>query len=280
MERHSGPKNETSRPEKFHKYVILKEKGIDKSRVNEAEYISSMKEDNLRAAFAEAERFEVLNTTKSIMEAAEPFHHLLKRKNKHKDIVRRAKLIKSVSPDGIGQFPLLYADPPWIFETYTPDKTHRMPDDHYPTMSDDAIIEMKIFGRTIPQLAMKDASLFMWCTSSNIERALRVMEGWGFTYKSQLVWDKMKIGLGLIFRNQHEVLLYGDRGDPPKPTVLFSSMATIARTKHSEKPPEIRAMLEKMYPMYDTDTRIELFGRGDIDGWTTFGYEANNKATA
>ena len=102
--------------------------------------------------------------------------------------------------------------------------THRMPDDHYPTLTDEEIINITFNGQTIEQLAQDDAVMFMWCTSSNLKRAMAVMEAVGFEYKTHAVWDKGKIGLGYIFRNQHEMLLYGSRGNPPRPVELFSSV--------------------------------------------------------
>ena len=87
-------------------------------------------------------------------------------------------------------------------------------------LTDQEIIDFKVYGRTIPEISAKDCALFLWCTSSNLARALDVMRGWGFTFKTSAVWDKERTGTGLIFRNQHEVLLYGTRGSPPKPALF------------------------------------------------------------
>ena len=100
------------------------------------------------------------------------------------------------------------------------------------------------------------------------------MEEWGFTYKTQAVWDKQKSGTGQIFLNQHEILLYGSRGKIPKPAKIFPSVFSYPRGKHSAKPPEVRSALESMYPHFDKATRIELFARENVAGWTVDGYEA------
>jgi N6-adenosine-specific RNA methylase IME4 len=211
---------------------------------------------------------------------ARPYWHQEKRKDTHRRIVRAAATVHDEAPDAFGPFPLIYADPPWIFETHTPEMTHRMPEDHYPTLPDGEIIGFKVGDLTMAEIAHTDSSCFMWCTSSNLKRGIAVLEGWGFEYKTHAMWDKEMIGLGLIFRNQHEVLLYGSRGNPPKPIELVSSVFRYARTTHSAKPPEVRAALERMYPFYDAATRVELFARGQIEGWTCAGYEANRSRAA
>jgi N6-adenosine-specific RNA methylase IME4 len=109
----------------------------------------------------------------------------------------------------------------------------------------------------------------LWCTSSNIVRAIKVAAAWGFEYKTHAIWDKMRIGMGKVFRNQHEVLLYCVRGKPPKPIKLFPSVFHHERTNHSTKPPEIRQAIECMYPDFD---RLELFSRGQCEGWSCVGY--------
>jgi N6-adenosine-specific RNA methylase IME4 len=150
----------------------------------------------------------------------------------------------------------------------------RTPDQHYPTLSDDEIKEFAIGERSIADLAHEDAALFLWCTSSNIVRALEVMLAWGFTYKSQAVWVKDRSGLGLVFRNQHEVLLYGTKGAMPGPQYQPPSVFQFPRGRHSEKPAEIRAAIEQMYPDFDERTRLELFARDEVKGWTCRGFEA------
>jgi N6-adenosine-specific RNA methylase IME4 len=101
---------------------------------------------------------------------------------------------------------------------------------------------------------------------------------WGFTYKTQAVWVKNKSGLGLVFRNKHEVLLYGTRGKMPGPQYQPLSVFAFPRGRHSAKPPEIRAEIEKMYPDFDARTRLELFARETVAGCTPYGLESHNAA--
>jgi len=252
--------------------VLLNGLGLTRQTAMEAQRLGTLPREEVQRALDEARAQDVLTTFDRAIEIAKPFWYKVKREQKHGDIQARAIALRA---DGqFGPFPLVYADPPWRFETYTPDGTHRMPDDHYPTLTDEEICTFAIDGKTIEQLAGPDSALFMWCTSSNIVRALSVMVRWGFEYKTHAVWDKVKIGMGLVFRNQHELLLYGSRGSIPKPVILPSSVFRFRATEHSAKPPEIRKKLEEMYPDFDARTRIELFCRGKVDGWTTVGYEA------
>jgi hypothetical protein len=79
--------------------------------------------------------------------------------------------------DIVGPYPLIYADPPWEFIVRSElGKEMSSPENHYPTLSDDEIANLRVSDKTIPELASKDAALFLWCTSSNIKRAIAVLE--------------------------------------------------------------------------------------------------------
>jgi N6-adenosine-specific RNA methylase IME4 len=243
----------------------------------QAQRLGSLPAAELDNAFNEARKDGRLLAFDELLRLAKPYWYKERRNQRHKDIARKAA--KATSNGGAKhQFALIYADPPWIFETYTPKgaESHRMPDDHYPTLSDNEICAFTLGEKRVDQIIAKDAALFLWCTSSNILRAMKVLAEWGFTYKTSAIWDKEQIGTGHIFRNQHEVLLYGDRGNMPKPAKLFSSVFRYKRTKHSAKPPEIRKAIEEMYPHFDASTRAELFSRGENDGWSCFGFEAES----
>lgn len=100
--------------------------------------------------------------------------------------------------------------------------------------------------------------------------ALAVMRAWGFTYKSQFVWVKNKIGLGFWNRNKHEILLVGVRGKPPGPApgTQWASVIEAPVGAHSVKPEAALKMIEHYFP---TLPKIELHRRGparpDWDAW-------------
>jgi Transcriptional activator, adenine-specific DNA methyltransferase len=180
--------------------------------------------------------------------------------------------------DVVGPFTLLYADPPWHFDVFSEKGSGRSADQHYPTLTVDEIANFKIGDQWVREIVHEDAALFLWCTSSNIPAALEVMQEWGFQFKSSAVWVKDKIGTGYIFRNRHELLLYGVRGEMPAPVKAPASVFEYPRGKHSAKPPEIRAELARMYPYFEEAQRLELFARGHVLGWTTFGLESKAQA--
>lgn len=254
---------------------VLEKLGLDRMTAVRAQRIGALPEPELEKALSEAgsKGDGFFASFAYLLDRARPYWYAASRKQKHETIRQNAM---SAIPDAeIGPFPLIYADPPWKFNVYSEKGLDRTPDQHYETLTDEEIINFKVGERTVPQLAHKDAALLLWCTSSNLERALAIMHGWDFTFKTSAVWDKGVTGLGLVFRNQHEVLLYGTRGNMPGPQYQPPSVFRYPRGKHSAKPPEIRSEIERMYPDFNERTRLELFARDAPTGWTARGLEAH-----
>lgn len=128
-----------------------------------------------------------------------------------------------------------------------------------------------IYALRVP--AAKDATLALRATAPKLAEALAVMEAWQFEYRTCAVWDKVHIGMGYHFRGRHELLLIGVRGSPGTPAAADRPPSIFAypRGAHSAKPPEVRGMLEVMYP---ARRRLELFARESAPGWTAWGDEA------
>jgi N6-adenosine-specific RNA methylase IME4 len=103
--------------------------------------------------------------------------------------------------------------------------------------------------------------------------ALRVMEAWGFAYKSHCIWKKDRIGTGYWFRNMHELLLVGTKGNIPAPAMgtQLTSMLEAPVGAHSQKPDAVYAMIESYFP---TLPKIELNARRARPGWESWGNEA------
>jgi N6-adenosine-specific RNA methylase IME4 len=112
--------------------------------------------------------------------------------------------------------------------------------------------------------------LLLWATSPKLEEALLVLNAWGFTYRTCSVWDKEIIGLGYWWRQQHEILLLGVKGNPKCPDVenRFSSVFHEKRGQHSKKPEYYYSMIESMFP---NKKYIELFSRNERLGWFSYG---------
>jgi N6-adenosine-specific RNA methylase IME4 len=173
------------------------------------------------------------------------------------------------------RFALLYADPPWQFKTRSPlGGEMTSADNHYDTQDIEWICDLKIGDRYVHEIAADDAALFLWTTPPFLMLANRVIEAWGFGYRSNFAWDKQVSGTGYIALGQHEHLLYCARGEPPRPLKMFPSVFSYRRGRHSAKPPEVRKAIEEMFPHIKQGERLEMFARGKIPGWTVWGNEA------
>jgi len=165
-----------------------------------------------------------------------------------------------------GKYNLIYADPPWRYDFAQSDS--RKIENQYPTMEVDDICGMGITSK-----AADDAVLFLWATSPKLVEAMRVIEAWGFTYTTCMVWHKDKIGMGYYARQKHELLLIAicGRPDVPPTDARPESVIQAARTEHSKKPDVFYEVIEKMYPQAK---KLELFCRSPRKGWTAWGNEA------
>jgi N6-adenosine-specific RNA methylase IME4 len=181
----------------------------------------------------------------------------------------KVKLIKDLaanSPtfEGMAMHSVIYADPPWDYLGFdgTP----------YPTMKLDEICDMKV-----KEVCTSDAVLLMWVPSAMLQDSFKVIEAWGFEYKSSAVWDKQTAGQGGYFRQQHEFLLVATKGNPPPvdPTATAASVIGERRGAHSAKPDRFYEIIEQMYPELD---KLELFSRNQRDGWTMWGNQAGSDA--
>lgn len=188
-------------------------------------------------------------------------------RRKQREVELAEKTIAASTKLGTKLYPVLYADPPWRFKPYS-DETgmDRAADNHYPTMTIDKLLEMKV-------PAAKDAVLFLWATVPMLPEALTLMQRWGFAYKSHFIWRKNKAGTGYWNRNQHELLLVGTRGNIPAPAPgdQYSSVIEAPREGHSRKPAAFAEMIDEMFP---SSEGLELFARGPRLGWDTWGNEA------
>jgi N6-adenosine-specific RNA methylase IME4 len=252
--------------------AFLKELELDRQTAMEAQRIAALPDDVLTKAFEQwRNRPDLLHYT-DLISISRPYWFKVNREARHRRI--RAAAAGKMVLERPGPFPLIYADPPWSFDVYSEMGKENSPDRHYPTLTDEQIMEFEVAGIPVSEVAHDDAALLLWCTSSNEKRAFEIMEAWGFEYKSQAVWDKCRTGMGYVFLNQHEVLLYGTRGNIPAPQVQHPSVFKYPRGEHSAKPPEIRTAIEQMYPNFDEHTRLELFAREKVEGWTSYGFEA------
>ncbi len=168
------------------------------------------------------------------------------------------------------RYPLIYADPPWRYEHA--ESESRAIENQYPTMTLDDIC-----GLPLGEITTDDAILFMWATSPKLEEGMRVVREWGFTYRTCMVWDKEKIGMGYYARQQHELLLIATKGSipVPPPAARPGSVVRIARGEHSAKPHEFYELIERMYPELP---KLEMFCRSPRAGWSVWGNQSGAAA--
>jgi N6-adenosine-specific RNA methylase IME4 len=168
-------------------------------------------------------------------------------------------------------YPVIYADPPWRYENPPIGASNRSIENHYPTMTLDDICAMPV-----SEMAAPDAMLYLWATAPKLEECFAVIKAWGFEYRTHIVWDKGKIGMGYHARNQHELLLICKRGQipPPAPGTQPASVYREAREAHSAKPIFFYEMIESAYPKLP---KIELFCRLPREGWSVWGNQSERQ---
>lgn len=169
------------------------------------------------------------------------------------------------------------ADPPWQFQN----RTGKIAPEHkrlsrYPTMTIEEIVGMPVAHVVEPK-----AHLYLWVPNALLLEGLGVMKAWGFTYKTNLVWHKVRKdggpdgrGVGFYFRNTTELVLFGTRGHtrtlaPGRRQVNI--MKTMKR-EHSRKPDELYTIIEACSP----GPYLELFARGPRRNWVTWGDQAED----
>lgn len=167
---------------------------------------------------------------------------------------------------GEKKYSVIYADPPWRYDFSKSDS--REIENQYPTMSVDEICALNVPSE-------KNAVLYLWATAPKLREALRVMEAWGFEYKTHAIWNKKIIGMGYWFRGQHELLLVGVKGkfSPPTPSYRMPSVFEEKRGKHSKKPIAIK---EYITAWTGNTSKLEMFAREKCPQWDVWGNEVPN----
>ena len=159
-----------------------------------------------------------------------------------------------------GKFRVLYADPPWQFDNSGLDQSAAS---HYDTMPTDDICNL-----VVP--AAERSVLFLWATNAMLPDAMRVVEAWGFEYKTNLVWVKDRgPSIGWFVTSRHELLLLAVRGEKMHPAIKPSSVIAGDVTIHSKKPASVYETIESMY----RGPYLEIFARNERPGWESWGNE-------
>jgi N6-adenosine-specific RNA methylase IME4 len=177
---------------------------------------------------------------------------------------------------GNKKFATVLADPPWQFQN----RTGKMAPEHkrlqrYPTMTLQEIKDLPVEA-----IVADTAHLYLWVPNALLAEGMQVMEHWGFTYKTNNIWYKIRKdggpdrrGVGFYFRNVTEIILFGVRGKNARTLQPGRSQENIISTRkreHSRKPDEQYDLIEACSP----GSYIELFARGPRKDWFVWGNQA------
>ncbi len=175
------------------------------------------------------------------------------------------------------RFPVIYADPPWTFETRTDKGKGRSAERHYVCMSLDDIKALPV-----RPLAADDCALFLWTTFPHLCQAHEVIEAWGFSYRTLgFIWVKqtrdrqrLAIGNGCWTRANSEPCLLAARGRRQRKSAGVHSVILAPAREHSRKPDETYARIEALL----NGPYLELFAQSERPNWTCWGNEVGKFA--
>lgn len=175
------------------------------------------------------------------------------------------------------QFKTILADPPWQFQN----RTGKVAPEHkrlsrYPTLTLDDIKALPV-----AEAAEETSHLYLWVPNALLPEGLAVLQAWGFNYKSNIVWSKIRKdggpdgrGVGFYFRNVTELLLFGTRGKNARtlqPGRTQVNMMATRKREHSRKPDEQYKLITDCSP----GPYLEMFARGQRPGWAIWGNQAD-----
>jgi N6-adenosine-specific RNA methylase IME4 len=191
---------------------------------------------------------------------------------------RKSQAVCAAAHDLCARFPkpfgTILADPPWRFTN----RTGKMAPEHrrlsrYATMTGEQIMALPI-----AEIAARQSHLYLWVPNALVAEGLEVMSRWGFTYKTNLVWYKVRKdggpdgrGVGFYFRNVTELVLFGVRGGlrTQAPGRRQTNVIVSRKREHSRKPDPLYEIIEACSP----GPYLELFARYPRPGWSQWGDE-------
>ena len=184
------------------------------------------------------------------------------------------------------KFDIIYADPPWHYNGKLQfDRSSKGKEKinlsksifistaafKYPTLKTNDLMKIPV-----NKISKDNSLLFMWATNPHLSQAIELGSAWGFDYKTvAFVWDKMNHNPGQYTLSNCELCLVFKRGKIPKPRGArnIQQLVRSPRKEHSQKPLEVMYRIEKMFPQ---QSRIELFARKKIKGWSSWGLDVTD----
>lgn len=176
------------------------------------------------------------------------------------------------------RFGTILADPPWQFQN----RTGKMAPEHKRLARYSTLTLNDILGMPVPRLVSDTAHMYLWVPNALLPEGLQVMAAWGFTYKTNIVWNKIRKdgepdgrGVGFYFRNTTELVLFGVRGKNARTLAPGRRQVNVIKTRkreHSRKPDELYEIIESC----SSGPFLELFARGPREGWMVWGNQAEH----
>jgi N6-adenosine-specific RNA methylase IME4 len=175
-----------------------------------------------------------------------------------------------------GKFGTILIDPPWRFMN----RTGKVGPEHKRLHRYKTMTFKEIAALPIGELSLPKSHLYLWCPNALLLEGLKIMKEWGFTYKTNIVWYKIRKdggpdgrGVGFYFRNVTELLLFGVKGKlrTLKPGRTQVNIILSRKREHSRKPDEVYDLIESCSP----DPYLELFARYRRPGWEQWGDEVD-----
>jgi N6-adenosine-specific RNA methylase IME4 len=174
------------------------------------------------------------------------------------------------------QFRTILADPPWQFVN----RTGKIAPEHRRLSRYGTLDLAQISALPVSAIAQPVAHLYLWVPNALLPEGIAVMKAWGFNYKSNLIWRKIRKdggsdgrGVGFYFRNVTEIVLFGTRGKNARTLQPGRTQVNYLETRkreHSRKPDELYDIVESCSP----GPYFELFARGVRPGWQSWGNQA------
>jgi N6-adenosine-specific RNA methylase IME4 len=175
-------------------------------------------------------------------------------------------------------FATILADPPWRFQN----RTGKMAPEHHRLSRYGTMTVDEIQALPVADVTAATAHLYLWVPNALLAEGLEVMKAWGFTYKTNLVWHKIRKdggpdgrGVGFYFRNVTELVLFGVKGKNARTLKAGRTQVNFLATQkreHSRKPDELYDIIRACSP----GPRLELFARGTHPGWTAWGNQSES----
>jgi len=173
----------------------------------------------------------------------------------------------------------ILADPPWQFQN----RTGKMAPEHKRLARYSTMTLSEIKSIPVNEVADSKAHLYLWVPNALLPEGLEVMSAWGFEYKTNIIWEKVRKdgepdgrGVGFYFRNVTEILLFGIKGAQNRTLAPARSKVNIVRSmkrEHSRKPDEIISIIETC----SEGPFLEMFARGVREDWTLWGNQATDE---